>query len=48
MILSEILTAIIGAYITYKLEKIDKRQDKIEIDLELIKHSIPKRFGDER
>ena len=48
MIIAEILTSIMGGYFVYMLQKIDKRQDKIEIDIATIKGSIPKRFSDER
>ena len=48
MILIEVLASAMGAYIVYKLEKIDKRQDVIEIDLTIIKMNLPKRFNDER
>ena len=37
-----------GAYIVYKLEKIDKRQDVIEIDLAIIKMNMPKRINDNK
>lgn len=46
MILIEVLASVMGAYIVYKLEKIDKRQDLIEIDLAIIKMNIPKRLND--
>lgn len=46
MIVAEILTSIMGAYFVYMLQKIDNRQDKIEIDVEIIKHSIHKRKDD--
>lgn len=46
MILTEIVATVMGAYIVYKLEKIDKRQDLIEIDLAIIKMNIPKRLDD--
>lgn len=48
MIVAEIITSIMGGYFVYMLQKIDKRQDKIEIDIATIKASIPKRFDDER
>ena len=48
MIVAEILTSIMGGYFVYMLQKIDKRQDNIEIKLATIEASIPKRFGDER
>ena len=48
MIIIEVLMSMMGAYIVYKLEKIDKRQDVIEIDLTIIKMNLPKRFNDER
>ena len=44
----DVVIGIIGAYIIYKLEKIDKRQDVIEVDIAVIKSSIPKRFDDPR
>ena len=44
--LIEILASAMGAYLVYKLEKIDKRQDLIEIDLAVIKMNIPKRAND--
>lgn len=44
----DLVIGIIGAYIIYKLEKIDRRQDIIEVDIAVIKASIPKRYGDER
>ena len=43
MILIEVLASAMGAYIVYKLEKIDKRQDSIEIDLAIIKMNIHKK-----
>ena len=46
MILIEVLASAMGAYIVYKLEKIDKRQDLIEIDLAIIKMNIPKRSNE--
>lgn len=46
MIIAEILAAVMGAYFTYMLQKIDKRQDKIEMDVELIKERMPKRKED--
>ena len=46
MIIAEILTSIMGAYFVYMLQKIDSRQDKIEMDVEIIKHSIHKRKDD--
>ena len=48
MIIIEVLMSMMGAYIVYKLEKIDKRQDAIEIDLTIIKMNLPKRFDDVR
>ena len=42
------IIGMIGAYIIYKLEKIDKRQDVIEVDIAVIKSSIPKRYDDNR
>ena len=48
MILIEVLASAMGAYIVYKLEKIDKRQDLIEIDLAIIKMNIHKRSDDAR
>lgn len=54
MIIAEILASIMGGYFVYMLQKIDKRQDKIEIDIELTKRDInaiksllPKRYGDD-
>ena len=44
----DLAAGIIGAYIIYKLEKIDKRQDVIEIDIAIIKSGIPKRHTDDR
>lgn len=46
MVIAEIVAAVMGAYFTYMLQKIDKRQDKIEIDVELIKERMPKRKDD--
>ena len=53
MIIAEILASIMGAYFVYMLQKIDTRQDKIEIDIEItkidikvIKSFIPKRIDD--
>ena len=53
MIIAEILASIMGAYFVYMLQKIDARQDKIEVDIEItkmdikvIKSSIPKRIDD--
>ena len=46
MIIAEVLASIMGAYFTYMLQKIDKRQDKIEIDVEVIKQSLYKRKDD--
>lgn len=46
MILIEVLVSSVGAYIVYKLEKIDKRQDAIEVDLAIIKMNMPKRMDD--
>ena len=37
-----------GGYFVYMLQKIDKRQDSIEIKLATIEASIPKRFSDGR
>ena len=48
MILIEVLASAMGAYIVYKLEKIDKRQDLIEIDLAIIKMNIPKRLDEKK
>ena len=48
MILIELLASAMGAYIVYKLEKIDKRQDLIEVDLAVIKMNVYKRVDDER
>ena len=44
----DLIIGIVGAYIIYKLEKIDRRQDVIEVDIAVIKASIPKRFDDSR
>ena len=44
----DLAAGIIGAYIIYKLEKIDRRQDVIEVDIAIIKSGIPKRHGDDR
>lgn len=44
----DIIASVIAAYFIYMLQKIDKRQDKIELDIAVIKASIPKRFDDER
>ena len=44
----DVVIGIIGAYMIYKLEKIDKRQDVIEVDIAVIKSSIPKRYDDSR
>ena len=44
----DLMAGIIGAYIIYKLEKIDRRQDVIEVDIAIIKAGIPKRHQDER
>ena len=44
----DLAAGVIGAYIIYKLEKIDKRQDIIEVDIAIIKSGIPKRHGDDR
>ena len=53
MIIPEIITSIMAGYFIYMLQKIDKRQDKIEVDIEItkmdiriIKSAIPKRFDD--
>lgn len=46
MVVGEVLASIMGAYFAYMLQKIDKRQDKIEIDVEVIKHSLYKRKDD--
>ena len=46
MIIAELIAGVMGAYFTYMLQKIDKRQDKIEIDVELIKERMPKRRDD--
>lgn len=46
MIIAEVVASVMGAYFAYMLQKIDRRQDKIEIDLEVIKHSIYKRKDD--
>lgn len=48
MVVIEFLASAMGAYIVYKLEKIDKRQDAIEIDLAIIKMNLPKRIDDAR
>ena len=40
MILTELLAAIVTSYITYLSIKIDKRQDRIEIDIALIRASL--------
>ena len=42
MVLTELLAAIVASYITYLSIKIDKRQDRIEIDIALIKAFIEK------
>ena len=42
MLLTELLAAIVAGYITYLSIKIDKRQDRIEIDIALIKAFIEK------
>ena len=54
MIITEILVSIMGGYFIYMLQKIDKRQDKIEVDIEitkldikLIKSHLPKRYDDD-
>ena len=47
MVLLEVLSAIAGAYAIYKLEKIDRRQDEIEIELRLLSYRFPKRKDDE-
>lgn len=54
MIIAEILASIMGGYFVYMLQKIDKRQDKIEVDIEitkldvkLIKSHLPKRYDDD-
>ena len=44
MVIIEVLMSMMGAYIVYKLEKIDKRQDAIEIDLTVIKMNMPKKI----
>ena len=53
MIIAEMLASIMGGYFVYMLQKIDKRQDKIEVDIEitkldvkLIKSHLPKRYDD--
>lgn len=53
MIIAEVLASIMGGYFVYMLQKIDKRQDKIEVDIEitkvdikLIKTYLPKRIDD--
>ena len=40
MVLTELLAAIVTSYITYLSIKIDKRQDRIEVDIALIKAFI--------
>lgn len=44
--LVEIFIGIFGLYISYKLEKIDKRQDEIEIVLAEMRFRFPKRSSD--
>lgn len=44
----DLMAGLIGAYMIYKLEKIDKRQDSIELDIAIIKSGIPKRHSDNR
>ncbi len=46
MVIAEALASFMCVYFTYMLQKIDKRQDKIEIDVEVIKHSLYKRKDD--
>lgn len=38
--MTELLASVVAAYITYLSIKIDKRQDRIEIDIALIKAFI--------
>lgn len=53
MIVSEIIASAMIAYFVYMVQKIDSRQDKIEVDIEItkmdikvIKSCIPKRIND--
>lgn len=45
-ILIDLMIGLIGSYVVYKLEKIDKRQDTIEVDIAVIKSCLPKRSGE--
>lgn len=47
MILTELLAAVVASYITYVSIKIDKRQDRIEIDIALIKAFLTESVDDE-
>jgi hypothetical protein len=44
--LETIASALVVGYIIFKLERIDKRQDSIELRITLIEHCLPKRKGD--
>lgn len=46
IVIIDIVVGLIGSYIVYKLEKIDKRQDVIEVDIAVIKSCLPKRNGE--
>ena len=45
MVLTELLAAIVASYITYLSIKIDKRQDRIEIDIALIRASLDSKMS---
>jgi len=46
VIFMDLIVGLIGTYIAYKVEKIDKRQDSIEVDIAVIKSCLPKRNGE--
>jgi hypothetical protein len=46
-VLETIASALVVGYIIFKLERIDKRQDSIELRISLIEHYLPKRKGDD-
>lgn len=46
IVITNLIVGLIGAYIAYKVEKIDKRQDVIEVDIAVIKSCLPKRIGE--
>ena len=43
-----ILTTICGGYILYQLQRMDSRLDRLIVDMEVVKLSLPKRREDRK